>query len=63
MGAVTVAAAKLIALNVILLAFATTAVVLRLISKRIRQKAWRSHDYLCILSFVSKWGPLPDEEN
>ena len=53
MGAVTAPAAKLIALDIVLLALATGAVTLRMISIRIRRRTLKAHDSLCLFSLVS----------
>lgn len=61
MGAITaptLSAAKQIALSITLVILATVAVVLRVISTRIRRKAWQSHDFLCMFSYVSYQGPF-----
>lgn len=61
MGAVTAPAARLIALNLILLVLATVAVALRVISTRIRHRKWQAHDSLCMFSLVSVWGPIESQ--
>lgn len=60
MGKVSIQARKLVAFNVIFLAVATIAVVLRIISLRIRKRSWVTHDFLCLLSWVCLFGYTVD---
>lgn len=52
MGNVSSPAARIISLSAVLLAIATGAVTLRILSTRIRKRKLQVHDLLCILSLV-----------
>ncbi|KAF2231867.1 hypothetical protein EV356DRAFT_518241 [Viridothelium virens] len=52
MAAVTASAAKFIAYEVVFFTLAVSAVILRFLSLRIRRRAIRAHDVLCIVSLL-----------
>ncbi|KAL6720639.1 ATP-dependent RNA helicase [Lecanora helva] len=58
MRSISSQAASLIAYSVVLLALATIAVILRLISLRIRKHSLANHDLLCLFSFLNLVGYL-----
>lgn len=63
MAPLTLPAAKLLAMDVVLMALATGAVTLRLISTRVRKQGLHWHDYLCIASLVNQWTSLFGSQN
>ena len=56
MANLSIPAQKVIAFNVVFVAFATVIVILRIVSLQIKKRGWAVHDFLCLFSLVNLWG-------